>query len=101
MPQDSFVVAQHISEGRLILTVCDSSVHGKRLEDGNSVLDIGSRFYSGEKKDKGTVEKLMLKAYTVHAVGKNSVAVAIRLGLAAKEDTKTIAGVPHAQVLML
>lgn len=97
----SFVVAQHISEGRLILTVCDSSVHGKRLEDGNSVLDLGSRFYSGEEKDKGAVEKLMRKAYTVHAVGKNSVAVAIGLGLATKEETGAVTGVPHVQVLTL
>lgn len=98
---NTFVVAQHSSEGRLILAVCDSSVHGKKLEDGNAVLDLGSRFYSGEEKDKGAVEKLMQKAYTVHAVGKNSVDVAIGLGLAAKEDTKAVAGVPHVQVLAL
>ena len=79
MPKDSFIVAQHISEGRLILAVCDKEVHGKKLEDKSAVLDLGSQFYSGEDKDKGSVEKLMPKAYTIHAVGKNSVAVAIGL----------------------
>lgn len=101
MSNKKFVVAVHVSEGRRILAVCDSSVHGKRFEDDNVVLDLSSRFYSGEEKDKGAVEKLMQKAYTVHAVGKNSVAVAIGLGLAAKEDIKTVAGVPHVQILML
>ena len=96
-----FIVAQHNSKGRLILTVCDSGIHGKKFEEKTVALDLGSKFYSGQEKDAAAVEKLMLKAYTIHAVGKNSVAIAIRLGLATKEDTKTVAGVPHVQVLML
>lgn len=101
MHAGKFVVAKHNSEGRLILAVCDSSVHGKKLEDGNAVLDLSSRFYRGEEKDKSAVEKLMRKAYTIHAAGKNAVAIAAKLGLAAKEDAKTVAGVPHVQVLVL
>ena len=97
----SFVVAQHSSEGRLILAVCDSTVHGKRFEDDNAVLDLSSKFYNGEEKNTDTVKKLMLQAYTVHAVGKNSVEVAIMLGLATKEDTKAVAGVPHVQILVM
>ena len=96
-----FVVAQHASEGRLILAVCDGNIHGKKLEEKGAVLDLSSKFYSGQKKDAASVEKLMLKAYTIHAVGKNSVAAVIKLGFAAKEDTKAVAGVPHVQVLML
>ncbi len=100
MPE-TFVVAQHHSEGRLILAVCDKSVHGKRLEDGEAVLDLSSKFYHGEEKDAAAIEKLMLQAYTIHAVGKNAVAAVIKLRLATRDDTKTVAGVPHVQVLML
>ena len=101
MHKEQFIVTQHTSEGRLILTVCDSSVHGKKLEENGVVLDLSSKFYGGHEKDAASVEKLMMKAYTIHAVGKSSVAVAIKLRLAAKEDTKTVAGVPHVQVLLL
>ena len=97
----TFIVAQHNSEGRLILAVCDSSVHGKKLEDKGAVLDLSSKFYSGQEKDAAAVKKLMLKAYTTHAVGKNAVAIAVSLGLAAKEDTKAVAGVPHVQIVAL
>ncbi|MBI2141273.1 DUF424 domain-containing protein [Candidatus Woesearchaeota archaeon] len=100
MPQDSFVVAQHSSEGRLILTVCDSSVHGKRLEDKDAVVDSSSKFYRGNEKDEADVRELMLKAYTIHAVGKNAVAIAVALGLAVKSDVKTVADVPHLQILI-
>ncbi|MBI2143349.1 DUF424 family protein [Candidatus Woesearchaeota archaeon] len=101
MRQDYFVVAQHSSEGRLILAVCDKEVHGKKLEDKRAALDLSSKFYSGGEKNKDAVVELMRKAYTIHAVGKNSVAVAIKLGLATKDNVKTVAGVPHVQVLVL
>lgn len=96
-----FIVAQHNAEGRLILAVCDADVHGRKFEEGEAVLDLGTRFYSGQEKDAAGVEKLMLKAYTIHVVGKAAVAVAIKLGLGAKEDAKTVAGVPHVQILMI
>lgn len=97
----AFIVAQHNSEGRLILTMCDKEVHGRKYEDAKAVLDLGSDFYKGEEMDVTSVEKLMLKAYTIHAVGRNSVAVAIKLGLTDKEGVKAVNGVPHVQVLML
>lgn len=101
MKSAKFVVAQHTTEGRLILTVCDADVHGKKLEGINTVLDLSSKFYSGHEEEAAAVEKLMPQAYTIHAVGKNAVAVVVKLGLAAKEDAGTVAGVPHIQVLML
>ncbi len=96
-----FIVAQHHSEGRLILAVCDKSAHGKRLEEKGIVLDLSSKFYHGEEKDAATAEKLMLRAYMLHAIGKGAVGAVIKLGLATKGETKEVAGVPHVQVLML
>ena len=95
-----FVVAQHASEGRLILTVCDGNVHGKRFEDANAVLDLSSKFYSGGEKNAEETARLMEKAYVINAAGKESVKIVIKAGLAEKEAVKTIKGVPHVQVLM-
>ena len=97
---DTFVVAKHISEGKLILAVCDADAHGKKFKSGKVMLDLSARFYQGQEKDAAAVEKLMLQAYTIHAVGKNAVAIAIKLGLAGKNDAKTVAGIRHVQVLM-
>ncbi len=97
----SFIVAEHNSQGRLILAVCDSDIHGKRFDDGKAVLDLASKYFSGEKKDADAVEKLMLRAYAIHAVGKKSVAVAVKIGLAGKGGAKSVSGVPHVQVLMV
>lgn len=96
-----FIVAQHNAEGRLILAVCDADIHGKKFESGDAVLNLSAKFYDGKQKDAAAVEKLMMQSYTINIAGKNAVAIAIKLGLTAKEDVKTIAGVPHVQILML
>ena len=96
-----FIVAQHSSEGRLVLAVCDSEIHGKMLEKKDVALDLSARFYKGEEMDEIDVEKLMLHSYTIHAVGKNAVAIMIKLNLGDKEDVKRVAGVPHLQIVSL
>ncbi len=98
---NSFVVANHISDGRSVLAICDSAIHGRKFEDGKMVLDLGSRFYHGEEKDAKEAADLMEKAYIINAAGEEAVALAIKLGLAAKENVKSVSGVPHVQVLMM
>ena len=97
----TFVVANHISGGRSVLAVCDSAIHSKKFEEGGIVLDLGSRFYHGEEKDAKEAADMMGKAYIINAAGKDAVALAIKLGHAAKENVKSVSGVPHVQVLMM
>ena len=93
-------MARRASEGKLILAICDKSIHGKKLEDGSAILDLGSKFYDGEEKDAKQAGELMEKAYIINAAGKESVKLVVKLGLAAAADVKKIAGVEHVQVLM-
>lgn len=97
----TFIVAQHTAEGKLVLCVCDKEVHGKKYEDKAGVLDLASRFYSGEEMGQKEAESLMLQAYVINAAGMEAVAMAIKAGLASESDAKEISGVRHVQVLML
>ena len=97
----SFVVAEHASEGRLILAVCDLAIHGKRFEEGDRLLDLSSHFYKGNQRDEPAVTNLMLKAYMIHVIGKDAVEIAVKLGLASKNDALTVQGVPHIEILLL
>ncbi len=94
-----FVVARHISEGRIILAVCDSNIHGKKFEDENAILDLSSKFYMGEEKNAGETAEEMEKAYVINAAGKAAAGLVVKLGLAAKENVRIVSGVPHVQVL--
>ena len=100
MSVKKFVVAAHNSEGRLVLAVCDKEIHGKRFEENAVILDLSSKFFNGSEKETEEVEKLMMQSYTVNAVGKDSVNVVLKLGLASNLDIKKVAGTPHIQVLM-
>ena len=93
-------MARRASEGKLILAVCDKSIHGKKFEDDKTILDLGSKFYDGEEKDAKQTSDLMEKAYIINAAGKEAVKLVMKLGLATISDVKKIADVEHVQVLM-
>ena len=93
-------MARRASEGKLILAVCDKSIHGKKFEDDNTILDLGSKFYDGEEKDAKQASDLMEKAYIINAAGKEAVKLVVKLGLTTTNDVKKVAGVEHVQVLM-
>ena len=48
MRTELFIVAQHNSEGRQILAVCDGNVNGKRLEKNDAVLEAGIEPHKNE-----------------------------------------------------
>jgi len=98
----NFVVARHISEGRILLAVCDSTIRGKSFEDKNGlILDLSSKFYRGQEMSAEETEKEMGKAYFINAVGKEAVKLVIKLKLASEENIKAVSGIPHIQVLKL
>jgi uncharacterized protein len=94
-----FIVSEKASEGRLVLAVCDSDVYGRKLEEGDTTLDLSSEFYKGEEKSKGEVSELIGKAYMMNVVGEESVALVLELGFGEKEAVKTVEGIPHIQIV--
>jgi hypothetical protein len=96
-----FIVAIHLSNGRVIAAVCDSGIHGKKFEENGIVLDLSSSFFKGQEKSSADTAAIMEKAYMINAAGIESVNLAIKLGLAEAKDVKKIAAIPHLQVLKL
>jgi hypothetical protein len=86
--------------GRKVVAVCDEDLVGKRFEDKNLQLDLGSEFYKGERKSDGEVSEIIKKAYIVNFVGKKSVALGIRLGVVNENKVVKIKQVPHAQAIL-
>ncbi|MFH1399664.1 MAG: DUF424 family protein [Candidatus Woesearchaeota archaeon] len=84
---------------RLILVLCDVSVHGKKIEDGNLQLDLSSDFYKGEESNGSDIIKLFDKAYIVHAVGKQSVALCVEHNVLERDKIRTIKGIPYAYMV--
>jgi hypothetical protein len=99
MPE--FIVATHISEGRAIVAVCDVGIAGKKFEENGIVLDLSAKFYKGAKKSAEETAEIMKKAYILNVAGKDSVGLAVKLGLAKASNAKIISKIPHLQILKL
>lgn len=95
------IVKIHARGKRRIVAVCDSSILGRKFEQGKLILDLQSEFYRGEEKSPAEALKIMQRADVVNIVGKDSVALAIKNNLVAEGNTIIVADVPHAQVLFL
>ncbi len=94
----AIIVKIHRShDGRRLIAVCDADILGKRFFEGNRQLDLTGSFYRGEPSSEQELRKRLSSGYMLNIVGKEAVAMFIRLGLVSKGAIITIAGIPHAQ----
>ncbi|MCX8199885.1 MAG: DUF424 family protein [Candidatus Micrarchaeota archaeon] len=86
---------RHESKGKVVFALCDKSLIGKKLQDGNVMLDLDTyrSFYIGD--DAALFDGVF---ESINAVGEESTSFLIRKGIAKKEDIKYICGVPVLQV---
>ncbi|MFW5990631.1 MAG: DUF424 domain-containing protein [Candidatus Nanoarchaeia archaeon] len=95
------IVKKHVTGGRLILAVCDSSVAGKKYNEGDAQLDLSSDFYNGEEMPPEEVTRLMKSSFIINLVGEKSLQTAKELVHISKRSVIFIEGIPHAQVLFV
>lgn len=84
-----------------LVAVCDKSLLGKTLIQGNLVFRVSEEFYGGELVDIETCMTHLKRATIVNMVGKTTVTAAINRGLISKEAVLYIDGEPHAQWVRL
>ncbi|MBI4149415.1 DUF424 family protein [Candidatus Woesearchaeota archaeon] len=94
------IVAQHRDSGRLIITVCDDALVGKRFEQGNRQLDVSGSFFQGKRMDEQECISLLTHASVAYFVGKQSVAFGIAQDIIDKKQVRRVQNIPHAQALL-
>jgi len=66
------IVKEHFSNEKLVLSIVDSDLIGKTIEEGDLILNLNSDFYKGEEVEEPVILKLFKKAYMVNAIGSNT-----------------------------
>ncbi|MBS3135399.1 DUF424 domain-containing protein [Candidatus Woesearchaeota archaeon] len=94
------IAKKHFYGGRMVLALCDSSLLGKKFEEGKLRLDLSGGFYRGEEVSEKMLESMVSRAYILNAVGEESVVWIITRRLAKKDDIKRISDVPHVQIII-
>jgi uncharacterized protein len=92
---------------RYVVAICDKELLGKKFEDDKFQLDVKESFYKGKDGKEASeaevlerIRKLVMEDATFNIVGKNSVRLALKLGLITEEGIKEINGVPFSLVLI-
>ena len=93
--------ADAIDPSRIIISICDSDLIGKKFEQGKKQLNITERFYKGEIKTEDEITEILKNASNINIVGKKSISLALKLKMIGKENIIKIQGIPHAQSIFL
>jgi len=89
---------------RWVVAVCDKDVFGRKLKEGDRVLDVSGDFFTGDEMSLDEVREEIVRCAgedaTFNFVGARSVGIAKELGLVKDEGVVEIDGVPFALVLL-
>lgn len=95
------IVKVHKRQEKTIVAVCDNDLLGKKFEENDLQLDLTSDFYKGEKIDEKEAGDLIRNADIVNLVGEQSVKLGIEEGIVDKDRILKIAGIPHAEAVIV
>jgi hypothetical protein len=92
------------SSYRNVIAICDSNLIGKTFEEEERSITLNPYFYQGEEKNEQEtleiIEKGAAEDYTFNIVGKQSVSLALKLGIIKEEGIIHIKDIPIALVLL-
>src|SRR5688572_1203956 len=98
---DGFAVKAYQQGLQRLVAACDSELVGTSHKEGKFHLQVPAAFYDGVRVDEANLGAYLRGATVANLVGRRTVDVAVRLGLVDPAHILTIAGVPHAQVLVM
>ena len=88
-------------DGTILVAVCDTELLGTRVEEGANQLDLTGDFYKGDERSEEEVGDLLRNADCINVVGAKSVALALKEELIEKTHVLVVAGVPHAEAVLV
>jgi len=94
------IVKVHNAQHKKLISIVDSDILGKKIEQGKLQLDLTSDFYKGEEMSEEKLKDLAPTAYILNITGKHSIAFAEKAGIIDKHTRIiVIADIPHAEIL--
>ena len=89
---------------RYVVSICDTELLGRKLIQEPYQLDLTGNFFRGDEKTpeetEEIIEDMKLEDATFNIVGKESIALAIKLGIIKPEGILQIENVPIALSLL-
>lgn len=97
----SISIKVHKRGAEILVAACDVDLVGKHLKDGHFSVYLSPEFYGGEVVSDEVFLSYMRMATIANLFGKHTVGLAIKSGCISKANVLKIAGVPHAQMVVM
>ena len=97
----SFYIKVHENNERMLVSVCDTILIGKTLDEKGVYIEVSERFFKGDVKSEKECEEVLDRADSISFLGKESVDFCLKLSLISKESIIKVQGMPYALVFSL
>jgi hypothetical protein len=89
---------------RNVVAICDTSLIGKKFEEGKFQLHVKEHFYKekevSEEQLLQVIQKQTNEDATFNIVGPDSISIALKSGLIKEDNISKIQGIPFALTLL-
>ena len=77
-----------------MLNICDAELLGKKIIEGDLTMHINENYYGERFVEKDEAESLLNNSSIINMVGKETVSLALKLGIGSENAVKIISDVP-------
>ena len=77
-----------------MLNISDAELIGRTFTESDLTVNISKNYFSERIVDENEAEKLLRKASIINMVGKEIIALSIRMGIGSSKGVREIGGVP-------
>ena len=77
-----------------MLNICDAELLGKKIIEGDLTMHISENYYGERFVEKDEAESLLNSSSIINMAGKETVSLALKLGIGSENAVKTVSGVP-------
>jgi len=81
-----------------MLNICDADLVGKIVKESELTLNISRSYFAERIVEENEAEDLLRKSSVINMVGKETIALSVRIGIGSSKGVKEIDGIPFLVV---
>ena len=89
-----FSVRTNNYQKQSMLNICDAELLGKKITQNDLTVHISENYYGDRFVEKDEAESLLKNSSIINMAGKETVSLALKLGIASENAVKMISDVP-------
>ena len=81
-------------QNQSMLNICDAELLGKKIIEGELTMHISENYYGERFVEKDEAESLLKNSSIINMAGKETVSLALNLGIGSENAVKIVSDVP-------